>query len=287
MIAAITNRERLADGTFGRGLAPADRSGGRHFLLGTPEDLEVVSAAAFRRHLLKAHGVVGWVHGFNNSLEDSLQTIQSLGPAFAPEGYQAVGFAWPSNGRLTDYRPDRIDARGSAPALARTLLEAVEIQRRRRGKCHSLLGMVAHSMGSYVLASAAQVAWEEMGRPQALPLLEVCLIAADLDDDLRKYPGLLALSRRITVYYSRADRALMVSAVKHGWQNGQRLGRTGPASPLPQVVGVDITEQTTERDEIPHSAGLWNPAVQKDVRQALAGVDRELIRGRASYLMLG
>lgn len=295
----ITNRRFSRSKGFGDQL---QAKGAISYLSG--EDLEDRSATVFRRRLLGclspgpedlAEGsasvprVVGFFHGFNSDFSDAVAWAERVDKgvtARVPGPSVTVGFSWPSEGDVTAYLDDRHMAEESAPAVARAIEDAIQVLHRQR--CPAELCLIAHSMGSYVLAEAAHRAWNLRGRPSALPLFsEIILVAPDLDANTFE-PGhlgeaLTVFARRVHVYWSRHDRALLASTVKRGGLTGARLGRSGPAhfERIPSnVVGVDASAWTKIEGVSPHSAHFYEPVILKDMAAVVAGQDRSEIAGR-------
>lgn len=305
MLFMVTNRRRHA-GTFGGNILPR----GEVTYLSGP-DLKS-GAAPFRRRLLdrlsrekadlshegadayQVPRVVGVFHGYNNGWGAALEFADRLDRKLTSQLPGAdhaatVGFSWPSEGDVLHYLDDRHMARESSPAVTRTLVDAFRLLERER--CEAELALVAHSMGCYVLATAARDAWELQGFPQTRPVFsEIILAGADLDANALE-PGrvgeaLPVFARRVTVYYSRQDRALVASSAKRAGVTGARLGRTGPArlDRVPRnVVAVDVSALTVDQGAggvAPHSAHFHHPRILEDMRATLAGHDRQVIDGR-------
>lgn len=230
--------------------------------------------------------VVCVVHGFNVSWSAGLDLFASVHAALQPmieeRGLHpvVVGYGWPSDGKVGAYLDDRQAARLSAEALAGALYRTLALLEREQ--CAARLAVVAHSMGTYLLAQAAARVWEARGKPSDLRLLsEVLLLAADLDGEALEPGGealpLAALARRITVYSSRRDGALLASTAKRGGVTGARLGRQGvDRRSVPGCVcGVDCSAVASG-----HSSYFSEPAILADIRATLAGIDRRLVPGR-------
>lgn len=300
MLFAVTNR-RSRGATFLAEPAPV-----LTYLSG--QGLAERGAPAFRRALLAelrarvAAGaqpvIVMVLHGYNNGWDEARELFERIEVGLrpsdqpAPDGWAeapgpvVVGFSWPSEGRLAGYLDDRGAARASAEPLARLLLDAMSFLDQER--CPARLAILAHSMGSYLLSLACSLAWELKGRPSDFNVLaEAVMIAPDLDANVFE-PGntagpIAALARRVTVYYSRHDEALLASSAKRAGVTGARLGRQGP-DPLRMpnnVVAVDASAYVTPgAPGGSHSAYFYVPTVIKDLQAVFAGVDRDEVTTR-------
>lgn len=263
------------------------------FLSGDP--LVVVSPASFRRGLIESllgdgvPRIIGVVHGYNVDWEESLELFALVERHIRPRiesPVAVVGFSWPSAGDLTGYPDDRHAAQASAVALSSVIFGAVRAVESM--SCPAELSLICHSMGNFAAAHAFRSTWETLGRPASYNVFsDVLLVAADLDaEDLE--PGRVGeafsvFARRVTVYRSRADRALLASSVKRAGLSGGRLGRHGPEHPdrIPSnVVTVDATSQTKNADVRPHSAYFHSAPILDDMAAVLRGVDRDEISGR-------
>lgn len=301
----LTNRWVGADGV------PTNRSAGdvlgyydedRRAFVDPDKALQVInqeiedqeSAIKIQKWPLDPYVVIA-IHGYNCTWEDSLRFFDRVRRSIlAPTELQAgagprpspvmVGLSWASAGMVADYLGDRRSARAAAEHMARVLQRITDF----RPHCNARVSVVAHSMGCYLLAQAARIAWEEMGRPGShVVLQEACLVAADLDGDALGVGGeaerIPAFARRTTVYYSRRDSALLASATKRLGVTGERLGRQGISDRRlvpPSVIDVDCTGIVSE-----HGGYFDNTAegglVAQDLFQVIAiGADRSVIQGR-------
>lgn len=227
--------------------------------------------------------LVAFLHGYNVRHGQAIAATERLEAALSPlvPGLVMVSFSWPSEGLLTHYLDDRGEARYAGEQLARLVLDVRRFLERE--KCTAQLSLVMHSMGNYVGGRAARYAAEAMGYPATWNVFsEVALIAPDLDAEALEPGGeaheLPVFARRLTVYWSRHDRALLASSAKRAGITGARLGRHGPArrERLPShVVDVDCSALGLD-----HSDYFDNPLVVRDLAAVLRGVDRETIAER-------
>lgn len=245
-----------------------------------------------------------FLHGYNVNWAESAQGYESLCKKLY-SGDTGMGicilYSWPSDGLVTNYYPDRIDAELCAPDLAKLLTELYDwlIQKQKEGAidpaqaCRAKTSVIAHSMGNYLLQKAMKLAWTRQGQPLLTSLVnQLVMVAADVDNDLFKSgetvdksdgDAVANLTYRVTSLYSRKDPVLGLSAgLKHFGK--RRLGRSG----LDQNPKYRVPDNVWEYEcsalfdpgqfDIHHDAYFHSPKVIELVRQILKGTDRELIR---------
>lgn len=263
-----------------------------HVLPDTPEQGSMAQLQELREQM-KDHSSDSllFLHGFNTSFSQALEAgaaiVERYG-SLSDHAYQPniFVFTWPSDGKLTRYHSDRNDARASAFAFARGLHKLTDFLRRSHpaDSCQQRINLMAHSMGNYVLRHAFQES-RKMATGPELPRLfdEIILTAADEDYDAFEHAHKLAdlpdLSKRVTVYFNDADRALNVSDLTKG--NPERLGSQGPRLPhqLPsKVVVIDASDVVKGVSE--HSYHLETDNVVRDMIAVLQGQASERIDNR-------
>lgn len=239
-----------------------------------------------------------YIHGFNNTFEDAIETAAELADRYQQAGTElrVVLFSWPSEGKLfppTRYFSDRNAAELSAMALARALARLRDLldEFSRQGqRCHQRLHLMAHSMGNYALRFALGALIEKHADGRPLPVFEnAFLMAADADDDalevdlnIAKLQALARIAQHIHVYHSKGDIALRASDWTKG--NPDRLGAGGPRS-LPRVdervVAIDCGEvDRTDGDNGNHNYFRRRPEVIADVAAVLNGTEPDEIENR-------
>lgn len=280
MIAAITNRPELL--TPGQKLA--------HFRL-EEAGMTPLSSSELRRQILEdlsaelagdVPRIVAFIHGYNTGLESSIELLKHVDKVLTAKLPNAVtvGYLWPSEGCLESYLSDRDHARETAPSLCFAIMEAIKFLEGAR--CPAELCLVAHSMGNLALAEAARYAWENLGKPATYNAFsEVLMVAPDLDGGAFEPGGeagpVAVFGRRVTVYSSRKDQALLASSVKRAGMSGARLGRQGadkPAVVPGNVVLIDATATSIHESVAVHSAHFWAERTLEDMRAVLLGTDR-------------
>jgi esterase/lipase superfamily enzyme len=240
------------------------------------------------------------VHGYNNAWTDALELYDRVqrGLYADKNGLGVlVLFTWPSNGRTTDYLPDRDDAAGSRDALADlfvALHDHVQAMQRLATRtddeeklCRAKISVIAHSMGNYVMQKALATASKRLNNPQLITLIhQMAMVAADVDNDLfqtSKPPdsdGQLAanLCYRITALYTGLDQVLGASAgLKHF--GTRRLGRSGladAAEVFDNVWDMDVSHLIKNTPNT-HSAVFHAEKSLALLGDVLRGVDRTVL----------
>ncbi len=239
-----------------------------------------------------------YVHGFGFSFADAVQYAAQLKQRYNGRGpINVFLFSWPGDGKmvpLMSYYSDRSDARNSGMAMARTFLFLrdflKELSDEEQEFCGRRLHLLAHSMGNYALRHGLQGIRHEL--KDEIPRLfdNVILAAADEDDDafehdhkLRKLPS---ICRRVHVYFSPDDRALLISDKTKG--RPDRLGSDGPRliDDLPRKIAlidcrdVDNSKEDGKSDIQIHQYYRLRPEVIADITDALAGTPPETAENR-------
>lgn len=283
--------------------------------LATKDAWETVSSAQFVRSLLDETAAFPmldeadneeqrhlslFVHGYNNTWEDSAKRYASI-QSNLYNGKKGLGvlvlYAWPSDGNVAGYLPDREDARDCAPDLADVLVMlSNEIQKVQRALamastpadkryCRAKVSVIAHSMGAFVMQKALAIASRKLNNPQLITLIhQLALVAADVDNDLFQQSqaptsdGILMtnLCYRIGALYSGLDQVLGASAgLKHF--GTRRLGRSGLAdrnTVIDNVFDLDVTALIETTPGSTHSAVFNSPDAMALLRRILVGEDR-------------
>lgn len=279
------------------------------------EALRAEMKASARDLILLIHG---FASTFATSVERAAQIAceYTIRPADggADQAYRPLVFlfSWPSNGQVYPsyhYDSDRHDAQASGIAMARALRRLIEFlievrrddnaalrQARLAGTpadpatgraCAQRIHLLAHSMGNWALRHAVLALADDI-RARPLPRLfeHVFLMGADEDADCFESPlklGLLPdLARFVHVYHSADDQALKISDVTKA--NPDRLGGDGPKNMERidnRIFAVDCgAVSATEIAHGRHQYYRLRREVIDDVRQVLAGVPLDAIRGR-------
>jgi esterase/lipase superfamily enzyme len=262
---------------------PKDETGGSRNLLG---DLHKAMAG-------KRSDTLVFIHGFNVSFLGALEAAAQLADQVKIAGSEmnVVVFSWPSDGEKVpwmSYYSDREDARASGPALARAYLKMQEFVAglKEEEHCQRCLHLLAHSMGAYVLRNGVQAILAKDPNKVTRLFDQIILAAPDEDDDTfetdQKLRLLPRLGRRVTVYFNRNDRALIVSDKTKS--NPDRLGSDGPrlTDLIPKKVAlVDCRNVAMSADKlVGHSYYINSPAMTADISAVLRDEDSEVIVNR-------
>jgi esterase/lipase superfamily enzyme len=205
-----------------------------------------------------AHEMLVFIHGYNVTFVDAVrrtaQIYYDLGFKGAP-----VTYSWPSGGNLWNYWADEASVEWSTEHL-RDFLDMLAKQTHAR-RIH----LIAHSMGGRALTHALA----EIGalnaadvRPECKTTMEkfqeVILAAPDLDTDLflQLEASIKNAAKRITLYASKRDRAVLASWILHRFR---RLGVPGKTAP-PEIDAIDAS--AASNDILGHSyygeSVLWD-----------------------------
>jgi esterase/lipase superfamily enzyme len=183
-----------------------------------------------------------FIHGFDNSFSDAITRAAFNREWLAASGVagtdtSVVAFSWPSLGEAVafpilpeDYLKDEHMARNSGMhgmaflANLEPILTAARAGRRK-------VTLLTHSMGNLVLQSSIE-SWFLSGNGGVKMFDLAVLAAGDCDYDafdqpnLARLSGLVDLSDRVAIYFSRADNVLQVSMFVN--LGAKRLGQDGP-----------------------------------------------------------
>lgn len=198
---------------------------------------------AFRRALSahlrklppKERDVLIYVHGFNQTFANGVLRMAQLSHDLNLKG-AAVHFSWPSAANPFAYAYDRDSALFSRDALEE-VLKLVRVPEARR------VGVIAHSMGSFLTMEALrQMALRDPGSA-ARNVDGVILISPDIDVDVfrTQAESIGTLPGAFAVFLSDRDRALSLSARLTGQR--VRLGNLDDPKRLEdlKVALVDVS----------------------------------------------
>jgi esterase/lipase superfamily enzyme len=185
--------------------------------------------------------VLLFLHGYNVEFEEAAKRTAQLAYDLKFPGVPMF-YSWPSRGDVDAYPADEASVEWSAPHFEDFLRFVVtEVGAK---KVH----IIAHSMGNRALVRALSTLNREGLPPGAAELRQIILAAPDIDAGVFKqlaasFPG---RAERITLYSSRADKAILASKKFH------RYPRAGGS--IVVVRGVDtIDASTVHTDFLAHS----------------------------------
>ncbi len=225
----------------------------------TPIKTDVEKAVWVCSHLTKSRRVMVFVHGFNNTFEDSVyrfaQIVHDSGADVAP-----VIFTWPSRASVFDYNYDKESTNYSRDALEQVLRA---IAREPEVKD---ITVMAHSMGSWLTVEALRQMAIRDGRVNP-KITDVILASPDLDVDVfaKQYLAMGPKHPRFTLFTSRDDRALAISRRISG--NIDRLGQIDPSvepyRTALEKAGITVIDLTKLKagDRLNHSKFASSPEV--------------------------
>ncbi|MCJ9671456.1 alpha/beta hydrolase [Neorhizobium sp. SHOUNA12B] len=217
------------------------------------------SELARKASTLNSPGVLVFVHGFNNTFEQSAQRAAQLAYDLAFAG-PTILFSWPSNG---NYPADEQQARNSHRQLAQVLNELTALN----GRTQESVTVIAHSMGNRVFTEALAETLKK--RPTAEGAFRQIILAApdlSVEEFRQRWINDLsseALQKRFTLYASDGDLPLVVSARLRGQGN---LGQGGSKTAvLPPMTSIDASQITREWFGLNHSYFGDNASVMSDL----------------------
>ena len=233
----------------------------------TPLKTDVEMAGWVRPHLTKSRRVMVFVHGFNNTFEDSVyrfaQIVHDSGADVAP-----VIFTWPSRASVFDYNYDKESTNYSRDALEQ-ILRAIAREPEVKD-----ITVMAHSMGSWLTVEALRQMAIRDGRVNT-KITDVILASPDLDVDVfsKQFLAMGKQHPRFTLFTSRDDRALALSRRISG--NIDRLGQIDPSiepyrSEL-EKAGITVIDLTKLKsgDRLNHGKFASSPEVVQLIGQRL------------------
>ncbi len=255
--------------------------------------------------------IVFFVHGYNNSPEESLTRQRLVEKELKDRGFKCmvVGFDWPTAGSALLYAYDRFEAQNAAYLLVKAGI--IPFVNYTLKDCPINIHVMAHSMGGFVVREAFRAV--DKGRNSELAndwrIGQVVLFAADLSSDCFSLDNTEMVSvfnhcGRLTNYFSGHDEALAVSNVKN-IDISSRVGRVGMPIHTPaheKAVDVDcgpryVAIPEDERKEnlkkvingmVSHSWYLGDPIWYDDLAYTLKGkIDRNSIPSRTGVGNVG
>lgn len=179
-----------------------------------------------------------FVHGFNVTFKDAARRTAQLAYDLKFQG-APIFYSWPSQGGLFQYAVDETNVVWTVPHL-REFLKEIASQSGAKS-----VHLIAHSMGNRALTSALrELSLEMQGAP---PLFhEVVLTAPDIDREIfcrDIAPAIVSTARRVTLYASSNDEALVLSKQVHGYP---RAGDTGDRLVvIPGIETIDVSAVDT------------------------------------------
>jgi esterase/lipase superfamily enzyme len=179
-----------------------------------------------------------FVHGYNVGFEDAARRTAQIAYDLKFDG-APIFFSWPSQAGILQYTVDENNVSWAAPHLLRFLTEVAEQSGAER------IHLIAHSMGNRALTSALRDL-SLMQKSEKPMFNEVVLTAPDIDADTFVNdiaPAVVKTARRVTLYSSSNDEALIVSKKVHGYPRAGDSG--GQLIVIPGIDTVDVSAVDT------------------------------------------
>lgn len=220
-------------------------------------------AASFRRDLRASmvgpRDVVVYVHGFNNTMAESVYRVAQMHHDLKVPGV-AVHYAWPSRGSPLGYVYDRDSALFGRDGLEELLAEVVDAGARR-------VVVVAHSMGGALTMETLRQAAIRGDRKVMAHLGGVVLISPDLDVDLFKEQAkaMGSLPQPFLIFGSSRDSVLNLSSKLSGQPD--RLGNLKDVTPI-----RDLKVTYLDTAAYNQGAGHFNVGTSPALLQLLGGI---------------
>ncbi len=170
-----------------------------------------------------------FVHGFNVDFDSAIMRAAQVA-LDVPFNGAVVAYAWPSQGGVANYRSDEpINQRSVEPfgQFLHTLTAGVPEGTR--------ISILVHSMGNRIVMQGIQRLPDE----DALDHVILCAPDVGLSDFHAWAPGVASRCRRVTLYASENDAALIASRSLHAEQ------RAGDAHPPVLAAGVETVDCST------------------------------------------
>jgi esterase/lipase superfamily enzyme len=216
-----------------------------------------------RQHVKEARSkdLFLFVHGFNNTFEDSARRAAQLMYDLDFDGTPLL-YSWPSRGKPFAYTADENAVNDSGLVLADFLQTIVTQSGAER------VHLMAHSMGSRALIEAVRTYLATLA-PDARKHIfgQVIFTAPDVDRSyfMHAIGPLAAAAERVTLYASDTDYALRASALIH---DGARAGTAGAT--VIRLKGLDTIDMSAiPADLLGHSYFATNSGAIFDVFRLL------------------
>ena len=214
-----------------------------------------------------------FVHGFNNTFEDSARRAAQLAYDLDFDGTPML-YSWPSQGSTTAYAIDE----ASVGISGRRLADFLDDDRRVRSGAQRV-HILAHSMGNRALIEALQTYLAKRAPDDRQHIFgQIVFTAPDVDRDyfMDAIEPLRRSADRVTLYASNNDYALRSSQFLHG---APRAGTAGDVIiRLPGLDSIDMS--TVPADLLGHTYFAANAG-------AIFDIFRLLWRGDAPPLRCG
>jgi esterase/lipase superfamily enzyme len=211
----------------------------------------------------KSRDILLYIHGYNVTFTDAvLRTAQLCRDLVF--GGTVVLYSWTSQGNPISYFIDETNVGNTTERLREFVLAIAEIPNVRA------LHVIAHSMGNRAMIDALRILSDTRMPSQAMtsvPFANIVFAAPDVDAEnfADKVKYIRALGRRLTLYASEFDSALLLSKKFHGFQ---RAGQGGASIVL--ISDLDtIDASQVDASLLGHAYYGSNPKVVSDIRKLI------------------
>ncbi len=210
--------------------------------------------------------LVIYIHGYNTTFENAAKRTAQIAFDYGFQGVPLM-FSWPSDGKLVSYPSDREDITWSVTHIEQFFNDVLTRTRAKR------VHLIAHSLGNQGLIDVLNTMALRRGG-NGPPLFEnIILSAPDFDAELFQQqiaPNSISLARRWTLYTSKKDGVLNISA---SFNNAWRLGLS-PVTIVPGMDIIDASEVEVTPWSLPesHSYFASKQTVVDDIIATLKGV---------------
>jgi esterase/lipase superfamily enzyme len=202
-----------------------------------------------------------FVHGFNNTFEDSARRAAQLMYDLDFDGTPLL-YSWPSKGNPIAYTADENAVNDSGLVLADFLQTIITQSGAER------VHLMAHSMGSRALIEAVRTYLATLAPEKRNHIFgQIIFTAPDVDRSyfIHAVGPLVAAADRVTLYASDTDYALRVSTLFH---DGVRAGTAGAT--VIRLKGLDTIDMSSiPADMLGHSYFATNSGAIFDVFRLL------------------
>lgn len=192
-----------------------------------------------REEIAKADEILIYVHGFNNTFDEAIETAGRLKYRFQFEG-PVIAYSWPSVGSLFQYSPDVNTAHWAAIRLSDELEDIFA------RATQSKIFIIAHSMGARIAMDALLITdWRK--RQDLVDRTKI--IFADPDVSMRSY---LAFESKLAPLHNRPT--IYVAWDMPLWFSGFRWDerRAGDA-----IAWSELAKTNTKSDIIGINVDFW------------------------------
>ncbi len=206
-----------------------------------------------------AREVFVFVHGYNVTFDGAARRTAQIAHDVEFAG-APIFFSWPSQGGLLKYTIDENNVEWAIPHLRQFLLDVTQHSGAKS------VNLIAHSMGSRALTAALRELQTQLS--QEAMFNQIILAAPDIDADIFRRdlaPALVRSARRVTLYASSNDQALLASKQVHGYA---RAGDSGAGLVvLPGIETIDVSSLDTSL--LGHSYYGSSDPILLDIRQMI------------------